>query len=91
MTVPRTRPDSARAVVLDLAMPGLNSADTYRELRLLDPLLPVLVTSGYADSDDKVPLVDDPHAAFLAKPYTPTELALALARLLADAAPAPGR
>ena len=90
LSVLRTRLDVARAVVLDLAMPGLSGAETYRELRLLDPALPVLLTSGYPGDDDAVPLADDPYAAFLAKPYAPAELALALARLLANAAPGPG-
>jgi PAS domain S-box-containing protein len=89
LSVLRARPDTVRAVVLDLTMPGLSGAETYRELRLLDRSLPVLVTSGYADGDDLVTLDDDPHAAFLAKPYRPDELALALALLLGGAAPAP--
>ena len=90
LSVLRARPESVWALVLDLAMPGLSGADTYRELRRLDPLLPVLVTSGYADGDDTVPLVGDPHGAFLAKPYVPAELAAALARLLDAAASGPG-
>lgn len=85
----RARPGAVRAVVLDLAMPGLGGADTYRELRLLDPLLPVLVTSGYADGDDMLAIGDDLRAAFLAKPYVPAELAAALGRLLGAAARAP--
>ncbi len=91
LAVLRTRPGSMHAVVLDLTMPGLGGADTYRDLRLLDPLLPVLVTSGYADGDDMLAIDDDVHAAFLAKPYVPAELAAALGRLLGAAAPAPAR
>ena len=78
----RERRDEVRAVVLDLAMPGLGGAATYRELRVLAPSLPILVTSGYADGEPGMPPADDPNAAFLAKPYVPTALTAALAQLL---------
>jgi len=38
-------------VLLDLAMPGLNGVDTFRELHALKPTLPVVIVTGYPDSD----------------------------------------
>jgi excisionase family DNA binding protein len=38
-------------VVLDLAMPGMNGVDTFRAIRSLRPTLPVLIVTGYPDSD----------------------------------------
>jgi excisionase family DNA binding protein len=38
-------------VVLDLAMPGMNGVDTFRAIRSLRPALPVLIVTGYPDSD----------------------------------------
>ena len=78
----REHRDEVQAVVLDLTMPGLGGAATYRELRALAPLLPILVTSGYADGEPGMPPADDASAAFLAKPYVPAALVAALARLL---------
>ncbi len=38
-------------VILDLAMPGMNGVDTFRAIRSLRPALPVLIVTGYPDSD----------------------------------------
>ena len=37
--------------VLDLAMPGMDGVDTFRAIRSLRPALPVLIVTGYPDSD----------------------------------------
>ncbi len=38
-------------VLLDLSMPGLNGVETFRELHALRPGLPVVIVTGYPDSD----------------------------------------
>lgn len=38
-------------VLLDLSMPGLNGVDTFQELQALRPGLPVVIVTGYPDSD----------------------------------------
>ena len=38
-------------VLLDLSMPGLNGVETFRELHALRPALPVIIVTGYPDSD----------------------------------------
>jgi excisionase family DNA binding protein len=38
-------------VLLDLAMPGMNGVDTFREIHLRRPALPVMIVTGYPDSD----------------------------------------
>jgi excisionase family DNA binding protein len=38
-------------VLLDLSMPGLNGVETFRELHMLRPALPVVIVTGYPDSD----------------------------------------
>ena len=38
-------------VILDLVMPGMNGVDTFRAIRSLRPALPVLIVTGYPDSD----------------------------------------
>ncbi|TPG20094.1 response regulator [Sphingomonas koreensis] len=37
-------------VLLDFAMPGLSGAEVARRIRLVDPQLPVVIMTGYADS-----------------------------------------
>jgi excisionase family DNA binding protein len=38
-------------VLLDLMMPGLNGVETFRQLHALHPDLPVVIVTGYPDSD----------------------------------------
>jgi excisionase family DNA binding protein len=38
-------------VILDLVMPGLSGVETFRELRAIRPGLPVIIVTGYPDSD----------------------------------------
>jgi excisionase family DNA binding protein len=38
-------------VLLDLSMPGMNGVDTFREMQSIRPGLPVLIVTGYPDSE----------------------------------------
>jgi excisionase family DNA binding protein len=38
-------------VLLDLSMPGMNGVDTFREIHMLRPALPVMIVTAYPDSD----------------------------------------
>jgi excisionase family DNA binding protein len=38
-------------VLLDLIMPGINGVETFRQLHALRPQLPVVIVTGYPDSD----------------------------------------
>lgn len=61
-------------VLSDIRMPGeLNGTDLARELRALYPDLPILLTSGFPDSDG-IPR-DLRRVGFLAKPYRRQALA----------------
>ncbi len=68
------------AVILDMNMPGLSGLETLARLRLLDPDLPVIISSGYLDGAVEALLQQDPHVSFLAKPYTLTDLRKRLER-----------
>jgi CheY-like chemotaxis protein len=63
-----------RAVVLDLTMPWMSGEETFRELRRLDPALPVILTSGFNEQDAAERFGGLAPSAFLKKPYRPTEL-----------------
>ncbi|MCW8138711.1 MAG: response regulator [Planctomycetota bacterium] len=71
--------DRVRAVVLDLTMPRLSGREALQRLRLLDPDVPVVITTGYGTEG----LEDEPGvAAVLSKPYQPAELARTLRRVI---------
>ena len=53
-------------LVLDVAMPGMSGAECYQEIRRLDPLIPIVMASGFAKGHDIQSLLEHPR---LRKPY----------------------
>ncbi len=68
--------------LIDMCMPVLDGAATYRALRALAPALPVVLASGHAMLDAAEQLVDEGAAAFIQKPYQRAVLAETLRRAL---------
>jgi PAS domain S-box-containing protein len=68
--------------VLDLAMPGLDGAETLAGLRALRPDLPVIVTSGYGEERVEDRLRGNGPYLFLQKPYELVRLVASLRQLL---------
>ncbi|HXD87472.1 MAG TPA: ATP-binding protein [Urbifossiella sp.] len=68
------------AVVLDLTMPVMTGREAFEAIRTIDSNVPVLFASGYSTTEQRPDL--PPGTAFLAKPYTPSQLATALLRIL---------
>ena len=81
----RSRGGKIDAIVLDLTMPRMSGEETLRELRRLDPDVPVVVFSGYAEQDVAERL-GQLAAGILHKPFTREQLAAAL-RAAIDAVP----
>jgi len=61
-------------VMLDMIMPGMGGAETYRELRGMDPKVPVLIVSGYSLPDEIRDLLAQGCKGFLQKPFLIPEL-----------------
>jgi len=78
----RRDPAAFDLVLTDQSMPHLTGLELTRQLRLLRPGLPVILTSGYSDSLQ----TEDPKAlgisAILWKPYTVDELERAVREAL---------
>jgi CheY-like chemotaxis protein len=73
-----------QAALIDFAMPGLNGGETARRLRELEPGLPVVLMSGYADLDD---LSEAWTGQVLHKPFSVQDLGRALANATAPREP----
>jgi CheY-like chemotaxis protein/anti-sigma regulatory factor (Ser/Thr protein kinase) len=69
------------AVVSDYAMPGMNGIDLIHEIRNLQPNLPAVIITGYADLGSGSTLPDD--AAVLYKPFARDRLLHALRGVMA--------
>jgi len=81
----RERRDEIRCVVCDLTMPRMDGWETLAALRKIEPHIPVVLASGYSQSQvmsgDRS---DWPHV-FLGKPYTLKAISEAIARALMQA------
>ena len=69
---------SCDAVLLDLAMPGMDGAACYRALRAIDPGVRVVLTSGHGQDARAEALLSEGIAGFTAKPFLPGELVQAI-------------
>jgi two-component system cell cycle sensor histidine kinase/response regulator CckA len=69
-------------VLLDLAMPVMDGADTAAALHERWPELPILIMSGLADQDALRRLERVRIAGFVPKPFAPGQLAQAIALAL---------
>ena len=72
--------------VSDAMMPGLNGPEVFKMLRRQRPDLPALFVSGYAQ-ERVFPNGLPAGAAYLHKPFTPTDFAQAFERLVLQAEP----
>ena len=69
---------AADLLITDHAMPGMTGIELAREVRRQYPRLPILLATGFAELDGNEAV----EVSRLAKPYTQTQLATAIARLL---------
>jgi signal transduction histidine kinase/CheY-like chemotaxis protein len=70
-------------VITDFAMPGMTGLELGLEVRRLRPQLPVLLATGFAETEGP----DSVELPRLAKPYTQAQLAAQIARLLPPTSP----
>ncbi|MCH9683865.1 MAG: response regulator [Deltaproteobacteria bacterium] len=73
---------TARAVLLDMAMPGLSGPEVFTRLRRLAPDLPVVMTSGREHQQVLDRLHDEGLAGFIPKPYRLADLRALLRTVL---------
>ncbi len=66
------------AVVLDLTMPNMNGAEAHREMRFIREGVPVVVISGFSETDVTDSFADTSLDGFLQKPFRGEELISAL-------------
>jgi DNA-binding NarL/FixJ family response regulator len=65
-------------VILDISMPGKNSLDTMKEIRLAQPQLPVLILSMYPEDQYAVRFFRAGASGYLTKKSAPEELVNAI-------------
>ena len=78
----RAQADAIVCVLLDMTLPHLDGAETFRQLRKLRPDVRVILMSGYSEHDATVRFAGKGIAGFLQKPFRPQELVTMLQRVL---------
>lgn len=82
--------DPARfaAVLLDLTMPRISGAETFRRIREFRPDAPVILMSGYNEEEASGQFAGKGLAGFIEKPFSTQALADAIGRVLGVRPPA---
>jgi PAS domain S-box-containing protein len=78
----QANPAGFHAVITDQTMPGLTGVELVRELRTINPDLPVLMVSGYSDKVDAETAQRHGIRRFFYKPVDPAVLLAALREVL---------
>ena len=71
------------AALIDITMPQMDGWVTLDELRKIDPQLPIVMMSGYAQGDASTALARERRAEFLSKPFRRRDLEDVLGRVAA--------
>jgi len=85
----RARPPAV--VLLDLMMPNMSGAETFRQLRAISPGVGIIMSSGFAESDASLRTLLQDRSLFLQKPYRPAELVARVRSILEGAGCVPER
>ena len=69
-------------VILDLQMPVMGGEEARAELRVINPKIPILLSSGFDESEATKRFAAGGPAGFLQKPYSSQRLVSAVAAVL---------
>jgi CheY-like chemotaxis protein len=75
-------PDRFAAVLLDLTMPRVSGAETFRRIREIRSEMPVILMSGYNEEEASGQFAGKGLAGFVEKPFSTRALADAIKRVL---------
>jgi CheY-like chemotaxis protein len=78
----RERADDILCAIVDLTMPHVDGAETFRELRRMRPGVRVILSSGYNEQDVTQRFVGKGLAGFIQKPYQLSTLVAVLQEVL---------
>jgi signal transduction histidine kinase/CheY-like chemotaxis protein len=84
INVVRERVQEISAVFLDLTMPDMDGVEAFREIRGINPDLPVILASGYTEQDATSRFAGKGPADFIQKPFEAKVLIRKLRKMLKD-------
>ena len=69
-------------VLLDMAMPGMDGRQTFKELKAINPAVKVLFASGFADSEKFKSVIEEGALGLIGKPFNVHELSRKISSIL---------
>ena len=81
-TMVRDNPGKFDLILMDMNMPGMSGEECFKQIRNHDTTLPVLICTGYANSDSVDRVIERGAAGVLHKPYSLSQLSARIAELL---------
>jgi len=79
--------NAIQLVLLDMAMPGMDGADTFRTLRRINPNARVLIVSGYADERRLREVLTEGAIGLVRKPFNAAVLSRKISEILSVSSP----
>ena len=70
ISIYRRLKDQISLVILDFVMPVMDGSEVFDELRLINPHVPVMLSTGFAEQDKLKSMLAKGLRGFLPKPYT---------------------
>ena len=74
-------------IILDMVMPDMDGAETFDQLKGIDPDVKVLLSSGYSQDSHATEIINKGCAGFLQKPFSLDSLAEKVRRVLSGLQP----
>ncbi|MRR15415.1 MAG: PAS domain S-box protein [Deltaproteobacteria bacterium] len=69
-------------VLLDMIMPGLNGAETYNQLKAINPHVKVILSTGYSGSEEAQRILDTGCSGLIQKPFRIEDLSQKIREIL---------
>ena len=76
--------DKIHLVILDMIMPQMGGGETFDRLKIIDPSVKVLLSSGYSINGQAQSIMDRGCMGFIQKPFGLMELSKKLRQILDD-------
>ena len=74
--------DKIQLIILDIIMPGLSGSETYDKLKLINPEVKVILSTGYSISEQAKKIMDSGCQALIQKPFRVADLSQKIREVL---------